>query len=104
MTAITRHLTRHELAARFRCSVSRVDKLRASRRILHIKDGPLEKDKAMVAVGDGIMNIPEVISAADPNVLEWLIVELDTCDTDMLAAVAKSYRYLTENELAEGSL
>lgn len=72
--------------------------------LLHIKDGPLEKDKAMVAVGDGSMNIPEVISAADHNVLEWLIVELDSCDTDMLAAVAKSYRYLTENELAEGSL
>lgn len=62
--------------------------------LLHIKDGPLEKGKAMVAVGQGAMDIAGVIGAADPNVLEWLIVELDACDTDMTTAVKESYDYL----------
>lgn len=63
--------------------------------LLHIKDGPLEKGKAMVAVGQGRMDIPKVINAADPDVLEWLIVELDACDTDMTTAVSESYEYLS---------
>ena len=70
--------------------------------LLHVKDGPLERGKANVAVGDGAMDIAAVIAAADPAVLEWLIVELDACDTDMMAAVEKSYRYLTRRGLAAG--
>ena len=62
--------------------------------LLHVKDGPLERDKAHVALGQGKMDIPGVIAAADPNVLEWNIVELDACDTDMMTAVEQSYRYL----------
>lgn len=72
--------------------------------LLHIKDGPLEKNKSHVAVGDGEMEIAATIAAADPNVLEWLIVELDACDTDMMTAVAKSYAYLTRNRLAAGNV
>ena len=70
--------------------------------LLHIKDGPLEREKAHVAVGDGKMDIAGVIDAADPDVLEWVIVELDACDTDMMTAVAGSYRYLVGNALASG--
>ena len=70
--------------------------------LLHIKDGPLVKDSAMVAVGKGKMKIPEVIKAADPSVLRWLVVELDRCDTDMMEAIRQSYQYLTKNKLAEG--
>ena len=72
--------------------------------LLHIKDGPLAKNRAHVAVGDGKMDIPAMIAAADPNVLEWIIVELDACDTDMMAAVAKSYAFLTGNRLAAGNV
>ena len=71
-----------------------VAKFRSRAPLLHIKDGPLEKGKAMVAVGQGRMDIPGVIAAADPDVLEWLIVELDACDTDMLTAVRESHDYL----------
>lgn len=70
--------------------------------LLHIKDGPLEPKKAHVAVGSGKMDIPGVIHAADPKVLEWLIVELDACDTDMMEAIATSYAYLTANGFARG--
>jgi len=47
--------------------------------------------------------MPAIIGAADPNVLEWLIVELDSCEGDMMEAVAQSYRYLTSAGLAVGN-
>lgn len=72
-----------------------VEKFKGRTPLLHIKDGPLEKGKAMVAVGRGKMDIPAVINAADDDVLEWLIVELDACDTDMTVAVRESYEYLS---------
>lgn len=72
--------------------------------LLHIKDGPLEKDRAHVAVGDGKMDIAGMIAAADPNVLEWVVVELDACDTDMMTAVAKSYDFLIGKQLAKGNV
>ncbi|UCC51924.1 MAG: sugar phosphate isomerase/epimerase [Anaerolineaceae bacterium] len=69
--------------------------------LLHIKDGPATRDEAMVAVGDGRMDITAVVGAAGDNV-EWLIVELDRCATDMMGAVEKSYAYLVGAKLAEG--
>lgn len=70
--------------------------------LLHVKDGPLIKGMAHVAAGDGKMDIRGVLGAADPNVLEWAIVELDACDSDMMTAVERSYRYLTRHGLAAG--
>ena len=63
--------------------------------LLHIKDGTLEKDAPHVAVGSGKLDMPAIIGAADPTVLEWLVVELDHCATDMTEAVRQSYAYLT---------
>ena len=70
--------------------------------LLHIKDGPLEQKQPHVAAGSGRMDIPSVINAADDQVLEWLVVELDACATDMMTAVRESYDYLIGNELARG--
>jgi sugar phosphate isomerase/epimerase len=72
-----------------------VSRFRDRTPLLHIKDGPLEKGKAMVAVGRGKMKMASVIGAANPDVLEWLIVELDACDTDMTTAIRESYDYLS---------
>ena len=71
--------------------------------VLHIKDGTLEKDIPHVAVGSGKLDIPAIVAAADQNVLEWLIVELDNCATDMTEAVHQSYTYLTTQGLAAGN-
>ena len=49
------------------------------------------------------MDIASIIHAADPDVLEWVIVELDACDTDMMTAVQRSYDYLTSHGLAAGA-
>jgi len=71
--------------------------------LMHVKDGPLVKDQPMTAVGTGKVNIPDCVAAADEKVLRWLIVELDACATDMLQAVADSYRYLVRTKLAAGN-
>ena len=44
----------------------------------------------------------ELGQAAADEAVEWVIVELDSCDTDMLQAVAESYRYLTTHGFARG--
>lgn len=72
--------------------------------LLHIKDGMLEEGKYVhTAVGSGLLDMPAIIGAADPNVLQWLIVELDACETDMMEAVRKSYEYLKSSGLGEGN-
>jgi sugar phosphate isomerase/epimerase len=63
---------------------------------LHVKDGPSTKDDPMTAVGAGILPIPDILAAAPPDA--WRVVELDHCATDMLAALADSYAYVTELE------
>lgn len=70
--------------------------------LLHIKDGPLEKDQPHVAVGAGKVDVASIINSADPKVLEWVIVELDACATDMMTAVEASFRYLTAQGLGHG--
>jgi sugar phosphate isomerase/epimerase len=71
--------------------------------LLHIKDGPAEKiEQDMTAVGDGVMDVPGIINAAQSSA-EWLVVELDRCATDMMQAVAKSYQYLIGEGLARGN-
>jgi sugar phosphate isomerase/epimerase len=84
-------------AANFGACDPAAELARISRRtpLLHIKDGPLVPKEPHVAVGQGRMDIRSVIDAADGNTLEWLIVELDACATDMLTAVRESHAYLT---------
>lgn len=65
--------------------------------LLHIKDGPLVKGEPMTAVGDGLMKWKPIIDAADPSVLEWIVVEIDKCSTDMMEAVGKSVKYLVDS-------
>lgn len=69
--------------------------------LLHIKDGPAKRGQPMVALGEGVIDIPAVIKAGEGNT-EWLIVELDECATNMMEAVQKSYTYLTGKGLARG--
>ncbi len=80
-----------------------VSKYKSRLPFLHIKDGTLKEGEAHTAVGAGALDMPGIIGAADPNVLKWLIVELDSCATDMLTAVKESYTYLTSKGLAEGN-
>lgn len=71
--------------------------------LLHIKDGDFNPERTMLAAGDGVMNFPHVLEAMNPDVTQWLVVELDACKTDMFEAVEKSYNYLTQSGLAKGT-
>lgn len=71
--------------------------------LIHLKDGSLNLDDNMTAVGAGKMAVPEIV-AATAETADWHIVELDRCDTDMLQAVHDSYRYLTSNNLVRGKV
>jgi sugar phosphate isomerase/epimerase len=80
-----------------------VARLRARAPLLHIKDGPLTENAPHTAVGKGKLDVRNIIAAADPTVLEWLIVELDACATDMFTAIEESYEFLTANGLGHGT-
>jgi sugar phosphate isomerase/epimerase len=66
-------------------------------RYLHVKDGPVTKDDPQTALGAGRMPVAEILGAS-PSV-EWNVVELDECATDMMTAVADSMTWLTSNGL-----
>jgi sugar phosphate isomerase/epimerase len=69
--------------------------------LLHVKDGPgVDPAQAMVAVGDGAIDVAGVVAAAPAA--RWHIVELDRCDTDMFEAVERSYHYLVDHQLSQG--
>lgn len=70
-----------------------VKELGARAPLLHIKDGPAVKGQPMVAVGQGVMDFQAIFAASGAN-LEWAIVELDECATDMFKAVDASFCYL----------
>jgi sugar phosphate isomerase/epimerase len=78
-----------------------VKKLGQRAPLLHIKDGPAQKNVPMTAVGDGVMDISAIAKAAAGHT-EWMIVEIDSCATDMIEAVRKSHQYLTSTGLARG--
>ncbi|MFZ6030961.1 MAG: sugar phosphate isomerase/epimerase family protein [Chloroflexota bacterium] len=69
--------------------------------LLHIKDGPAQQKVPQLAVGEGLLDFPAIVDAGHGNT-EWMIVELDSCATDMLAAVRKSYAFLIAHGLARG--
>ncbi len=48
-----------------------VAKFKARIPYLHIKDGNLEHNQPMLAVGQGKMDFPAIVAAADTNVLRW---------------------------------
>ncbi len=71
--------------------------------LLHVKDGTLADTGAHTPVGSGALDIPSIIAAADPAVVEWLIVDLlEDPDADMFESARESYRYLSTEGLAEG--
>jgi sugar phosphate isomerase/epimerase len=83
--------------------VKTVARLRERTPLLHIKDGPVDPPQPHTAVGKGKLDMPAIIAAADKALLEWLIVELDSCATDMWEAVEDSYRYMVGKGLAAGN-
>jgi sugar phosphate isomerase/epimerase len=70
--------------------------------LLHIKDGPANREAPMQPIGSGALDWPAIVGAGGDHT-EWLIVELDRCATDMVEAVQSSYDYLVGEGLARGT-
>ena len=71
--------------------------------LIHVKDGDFNDNLVHLPVGRGKMNTREILKTYDPSVVEWLIVEIDNCDTDILDAVEESYRWLVDNGFGMGT-
>jgi len=65
-------------------------------KLIHAKDGPAQRGESMTALGDGKVDnagaIGQAVKAGAP--LEWVLVELDRCDTDIWVALRRSKAYL----------
>jgi sugar phosphate isomerase/epimerase len=69
--------------------------------LIHVKDGPCTREADMQALGEGVTDFKRLVDAGADNV-DWWIVELDRCATDMMEAVEKSYAFLTDGGYASG--
>ncbi|NLF30747.1 MAG: sugar phosphate isomerase/epimerase [Planctomycetes bacterium] len=70
--------------------------------LLHLKDGNMVRGDRdfLTAVGNGKMDFGPILAAADPDVLRWAVVEIDSFHGDMWQAVEDSYRNITQAGLA----
>ena len=84
--------------------------------LMHMKDGQCRQQAGgggmvnglldmkidLMPLGTGTLPIADLMAAA-PEQVEAVIVELDYCTEEMVGAVEKSYRFMTENGLAVGN-
>jgi len=71
--------------------------------LLHLKDYGVGADNnhaAIMEIGNGNLNWPAIIQAADKSGTQWFIVEQDTCPGDPFDSVRQSYGYIA-HQLAE---
>jgi sugar phosphate isomerase/epimerase len=83
-------------------SAELVRKLGERAPLLHIKDGEADankRDAPHVALGEGVVDVEAIIAAGGDHT-KHLIVELDSCASDMLEAIRKSFRYLMDRGLS----
>jgi sugar phosphate isomerase/epimerase len=69
--------------------------------LIHVKDGPCTREADMQALGEGITDFQGIVNVGSH--VDWWIIELDRCATDMMEAVEKSYTYMVSNGFAAGN-
>jgi sugar phosphate isomerase/epimerase len=69
--------------------------------MIHVKDGLISPHSPKTAVGDGKMNYSSIMGAL-PKSVPCLLVEMDECEMDMLAATEKSFNYLVTKGWGHG--
>jgi sugar phosphate isomerase/epimerase len=64
--------------------------------LLHMQDGPGDGvESPQVPLGHGVVDLPAVIAAATSA--EWLVLEINECEGDVMDVVAESHRWLAEH-------
>ena len=77
--------------------------------IIQVKDGPAtwtpEFDDPfpdpVEAVGIGNLDYPSIFEACHGSV-QWIVVEIEDCETDLIQAIYESYRYISGNRFGVG--
>lgn len=80
--------------------VSWIEKLAGREPLLHLKDYGMNfaYERTMESIGSGNLNWKAIMDAAAKAGVEYYIVEQDNCNgIDPFDALAKSYRYISEN-------
>ena len=80
-----------------------VDKCAGRVPLLHLKDMKItaEREQRFAEIGEGNLNWPAILNAAERGGVEYYIVEQDTCyDRDPFESLAISYRNLKEMGLS----
>jgi sugar phosphate isomerase/epimerase len=62
--------------------------------LVHLKDMTAAPERTFAEVGQGTLDIPGVLAAADATGVEWLIVEQDRCQRPALESIRISREYL----------
>lgn len=65
-------------------------------------NGILDRKVELMPLGQGDLPIRDLVANA-PASAEAIIVELDYCNVEMWQAIEESYKFMTENGLAEGN-
>jgi len=65
-------------------------------------NGILERKVELMPLGTGDLPIKQLVAAA-PEAVETIVVELDYCNVEMVAAIEQSYKFMTQNGLARGN-
>jgi len=76
--------------------------LKQTKQELKITNGTLDRKVELRPLGSGELDIRGLIDTL-PEKVETVVVELDYCNIDMFTAIEKSYKYMTENGLANGN-
>lgn len=81
--------------------VSWIQRLAGRLPVLHMKDYvvTLERKHVITQIGDGNLNWPEIISAADESGCTWYVIEHDEnwIDNDPFKALKRSYAYVKDH-------
>ncbi|HWL52553.1 MAG TPA: sugar phosphate isomerase/epimerase [Chthoniobacteraceae bacterium] len=67
--------------------------------LLHIKDYgiTLERVPFYTEIGNGNLNFPAIIAAAEKSGCQWFIVEQDTCPGDPFDSITQSFNYIRDH-------
>lgn len=75
-------------------------KLKRRLPMIHMKDYGVSRDNrtgTMMEIGNGNLNWPAIIQAAEKSGCEWFIVEQDICPGDPFESIKISYEYIKTN-------
>ena len=78
--------------------VAEIEALGERVRRVHFKDGPCVLGEPQVALGEGDVDIEACARAA--KFVDWHIVELDECASDIFGALEASARYLVDRGIS----